>query len=122
MGRGAAYRAARLRSDHPDIADRMAAGEFRSVAHAERVARGEPEPVRPKPLYARWDDPVAADDPIPAATTLYRGIYDGRRDDGLSWTDDPAVAHQFVWEYSQRRTGTSPRVLERPFDLSEVLF
>jgi hypothetical protein len=60
IGRGAAYRTAKLRRDHPEIADRMAAGEFKSVAHAERVARGEPEPVRMTPIYAHWEDPQAA--------------------------------------------------------------
>jgi hypothetical protein len=59
-GTAAAYRTAKLRRDHPEIADRMAAGEFKSVAHAERVARGEPEPVRMTPIYAHWEDPQAA--------------------------------------------------------------
>lgn len=35
-----------LRRDHPDIAARLDAGEFDSVAEAERVARGEPAKVQ----------------------------------------------------------------------------
>jgi hypothetical protein len=35
------YRADRLARDYPEIAARLAAGEFRSVAEAERAARGE---------------------------------------------------------------------------------
>jgi hypothetical protein len=34
-------RVARLKRDHPEVAERLAAGEFRSVAAAERVSRGE---------------------------------------------------------------------------------
>lgn len=36
------YRLKVLRRDHPDIAARLDAGEFDSVAEAERVARGKP--------------------------------------------------------------------------------
>lgn len=57
QGTSAAYRTAKLRRDHPDIADRQARGEFKSVAAAERAARGEPAPVRKTPVYAHWDDP-----------------------------------------------------------------
>jgi len=37
-GNSAAYLAARLRRDHPDIAERLAAGEFKSVRAAARAA------------------------------------------------------------------------------------
>jgi hypothetical protein len=52
-GNRADVRVARLKRDHPAIAGRLAAGEFRSVAAAERAARGEePHPPRrvPAPL------------------------------------------------------------------------
>jgi hypothetical protein len=46
-GNDATYRVRKLRRDHPEIADRLAAGEFKSVAAAERAARGEePHPPR----------------------------------------------------------------------------
>lgn len=57
-------RVARLKRDHPDIAQRLAAGEFKSVAAAVRAARGEdPHPPRRLPpalelakrAYARLD-------------------------------------------------------------------
>ena len=41
-GNKAAYRLAKLKRDHPDIADRVANGEFKSVAMAERVAGIKP--------------------------------------------------------------------------------
>jgi hypothetical protein len=48
-GNRASYRVRKLRRDHPAIASRLDAGEFRSVAAAERVARGqEAEPPRRK--------------------------------------------------------------------------
>lgn len=37
-GTSAAYRVAKLKRDHPDIAERLAAGEFKSVSAAERAA------------------------------------------------------------------------------------
>ena len=41
-GTTSAYRIAKLRRDHPEIADRLERGEFPSVAAAVRVANGEP--------------------------------------------------------------------------------
>ena len=45
FGNAASYRVAKLKRDHPAIADRLAAGEFKSVAAAERAAKGEPQPL-----------------------------------------------------------------------------
>ena len=43
----AKYRIAKLKRDHPDIAERMANGEFKSVSEAERAAGVKPE-LEPK--------------------------------------------------------------------------
>jgi hypothetical protein len=40
-GNSSARRIARLKRDHPDIAERLDHGEFKSVAAAERAVRGE---------------------------------------------------------------------------------
>lgn len=49
-GTGAVYRVARLRRDCPEAAERLERGEFKSVAAAERYARGEePHPPRKAP-------------------------------------------------------------------------
>jgi hypothetical protein len=46
----ASTRIRRLRRDHPDVAARLDAGEFKSVAAAERASRGEePNPPRRMP-------------------------------------------------------------------------
>jgi hypothetical protein len=48
-GSAAKRRIARLKRGHPEIAARMEAGEFKSVAAAERATRGEePHPPRKK--------------------------------------------------------------------------
>lgn len=45
----------RLRRDHPEAAERLEAGEFKSVAAAERWARGEePHPAYPKKTSMMW--------------------------------------------------------------------
>lgn len=50
-------RIARLKRDHADIADRLANGEFKSIAAAERAARGEePHPAYPKKTALMWLD------------------------------------------------------------------
>jgi len=46
-GTSAERRIARLKRDHPDIGERLDRGEFKSVAAAERAARGE-EPNQPR--------------------------------------------------------------------------
>ena len=46
-GNAAKYRIAKLKRDHPDIAERMANGEFKSVSEAERAAGVKPE-LEPK--------------------------------------------------------------------------
>jgi len=52
-GNAAVYRVRRLRRDAPEVAARLEAGEFRSVAAAERAARGEePHPPRKVPTPA----------------------------------------------------------------------
>lgn len=49
-GTTSAYRIRKLRRDHPTVAARLDAGEFKSVAAAERAARGlEPNPPRRMP-------------------------------------------------------------------------
>jgi hypothetical protein len=51
----ASTRVRRLRRDHRDIAERLEQGEFKSVAAAERAARGEePHPAYPKKTAAMW--------------------------------------------------------------------
>lgn len=46
-GTSADYRIRKLRRDHPEVAERLAAGQFKSVAAAERASRGEePNPPR----------------------------------------------------------------------------
>jgi len=37
-GTSATYRIAKLKRDHPDVAERLEAGEFKNVAEAERAA------------------------------------------------------------------------------------
>ena len=50
QGNAVSYRIRKLRRDHPEIAARLDAGEFKSVAAAERVAEGlEAEPPRKVP-------------------------------------------------------------------------
>jgi hypothetical protein len=58
-GTSATYRTAKLKRDHPEIAERMAAGEFKSVAEAERAA-GVREPVEPSTRINLPKDPEAA--------------------------------------------------------------
>ena len=69
-GNGAAYRIRKLRRDHADIAAGLEAGEFRSVAAAERAARGEEPhpPTAPRRRPAAW--PVVAAAPWPIRTGL----------------------------------------------------
>ena len=40
-GNAATYRVRKLKRDHPQVAERLAAGEFKSVAAAERAANGQ---------------------------------------------------------------------------------
>lgn len=50
QGNSRNYRVARLKRDHPEIVERLAAGEFKSVSAAERAAKGEePHPKRKEP-------------------------------------------------------------------------
>ena len=61
FGNSAHYRVGKLRRDHPAIADRLAAGEFKSVAAAERAAKGEPQPLdHLKHWWRKATDPDAS--------------------------------------------------------------
>lgn len=54
-GTSAAYRIRRLRRDCPEAAERLERGEFRTVAAAERWAKGEePHPAYPKKTALTW--------------------------------------------------------------------
>ncbi len=54
-GNNTAYRVQRLRRDAPAIAARLDAGEFKSVAAAERAANGqEPDPPRKTKTPGEW--------------------------------------------------------------------
>jgi hypothetical protein len=54
-GTTSARRIARLKRDMPEAAKRLAAGEFKSVAAAERWSRGEePHPAYPKKTALTW--------------------------------------------------------------------
>ena len=58
---GAAYLVAKLKRDAPEIAERLAAGEFRSV-RAAALAAGIVKPPRPLVELRRWWQRASADD------------------------------------------------------------
>ena len=65
-GTSASYRVAKLKRDAPEVAERMAAGEFRSVADAERAAGLR----APKQAVARLT--LSKEDPEAALATFRR--------------------------------------------------
>ncbi len=66
-GNSSEYRIKKLRRDHPEIVEKLEQGEYKSVAAAERAARGEePEIKRAKKttvekLLALWDKATEED-------------------------------------------------------------
>lgn len=78
-GNKAEYRMAKLKRDHPEIAQRAAAGEFKSVSEAERAAGLKPElapklrlVVEPKPdaIAEKLKSVLSRDDQIRLAHLL----------------------------------------------------
>ena len=57
-GSSAAYRTGRLERRHPEVAERLAAGEFKSVSEAERVAGVRPAKRNTKRCSIDLDNPA----------------------------------------------------------------
>ena len=56
QGNSSTYRIAKLKRDYPEVAERLEAGEFKSVSEAERAAGVQPPKKRLKRLHLDLDD------------------------------------------------------------------
>jgi hypothetical protein len=102
-GTSSAYRVRKLRRDHPEVADRLDAGEFPSVAAAERAAQGEePNPPRkaasPAQAAQRCFAKLTPAEKVEFLRTAFQALGRADQQEFLRWASDlqtvaPCHAH-----------------------------